>query len=265
MMKKTKLIRGGIMALFVLAALLLVYLVVRQTMPDIIPLLRSGDEEALEAYLSRDMSFTGILYMALLQMVQVWSIVISGVIVNVAAGVVYGVWRAFAICLVSSSLAHGISFTLYQRLGKYLDKLLPDNSSDKLDIVAKSEHPAYMVVTLCFLPLIPNGFIPIAASRSRLKLHTEGHFSRSRLKPWEFTLAMFFGSAFSTLVYCWLGSNLIHGDWIGSAVLVVLMLSIAFLLWKYQKQVLHLVGQLVEKRKQRNGNKNADLSESSRV
>jgi len=166
MMKKTKLIRGGIMALFVLAALLLVYLVVRQTMPDIIPLLRSGDEEALEAYLSRDMSFTGILYMALLQMVQVWSIVISGVIVNVAAGVVYGVWRAFAICLVSSSLAHGISFTLYQRLGKYLDKLLPDNSSDKLDIVAKSEHPAYMVVTLCFLPLIPNGFIPIAASRS---------------------------------------------------------------------------------------------------
>ena len=252
MMKKTKLIRGGIMALFVLAALLLVYLVVRQTMPDIIPLLRSGDEEALEAYLSRDMSFTGILYMALLQMVQVWSIVISGVIVNVAAGVVYGVWRAFAICLVSSSLAHGISFTLYQRLGKYLDKLLPDNSSDKLDIVAKSEHPAYMVVTLCFLPLIPNGFIPIAASRSRLK-------------PWEFTLAMFFGSAFSTLVYCWLGSNLIHGDWIGSAVLGVLMLSIAFLLWKYQKQVLHLVGQLLEKRKQRNGNKNADLSESSRV
>ena len=57
----------------------------------------------------------------------------------------------------------------------------------------------------------------------------------------------------------------IHGDWIGSAVLVVLMLSIAFLLWKYQKQVLHLVGQLVEKGKQRNGNKNADLSESSRV
>mgnify|MGYP000045525378 CR=1 FL=1 len=76
-----------------LLALLLVYTVVKQTMPDIIPLLQSGDEEALEAYLERDMSFTGILCMALLQMVQVWSIVISGVIVNVAAGVVYGVWR----------------------------------------------------------------------------------------------------------------------------------------------------------------------------
>ena len=86
-MKKTKLIRGAIMAVFVLLALLLVYTVVRQTMPDIIPLLQSGDEEALEAYLERDMSFTGILCMALLQMVQVWSIVISGVIVNVAAGI----------------------------------------------------------------------------------------------------------------------------------------------------------------------------------
>jgi len=62
--------------------------VVRQELIEVLPqtlverkLLRSGDEEALEAYLSRDMSFTGILYMALLQMVQVWSIVISGVIV----------------------------------------------------------------------------------------------------------------------------------------------------------------------------------------
>ena len=198
------------------------------------------------------MSFTGSLYMALLQMVQVGSSGFSGVIVNVAAGVVYGVWRAFAISLVSSSLANGISFTLYQRLGKYLDKILPDTGSYKLDLIAKSEHPAYTVVTLCFLPILPNGIIYIAASRSRLK-------------PWEFTLAMFFGSAFSTLVYCWLGSNLIHGDWIGSAVLVVLMLSIAFLLWKYQKQVLHLVGHLLDKRNQRNGNKNADLSESSRV
>ena len=42
MMKKTKLIRSGIMALFVLVALLLVYLVVKQTMPDIIPLLRTS-------------------------------------------------------------------------------------------------------------------------------------------------------------------------------------------------------------------------------
>ena len=51
-MKKTKLIRGAIMAVFVLLALLLVYTVVRQTMPDIIPLLQSGDEEALEACLT---------------------------------------------------------------------------------------------------------------------------------------------------------------------------------------------------------------------
>ena len=249
-MKKTKIIRCCMMAVFVLAALLLVYLVVKQTMPDIIPLLRSGDEEALEAYLSRDMSFSGIMCMALLQMVQVWSIVISGVIVNVAAGVVYGVWRAFLICLTASSLAHGISFTVCQRLGHYLDKYLPDTGSDKLDLIAKSEHPAYMVVTLCFLPLIPNGIISIAASRSRLK-------------PWEFTLCMFFGSAFSTFVYCWLGSSILHGDWLGSAALIVFMLSVAYLMWKFQKQILHIVSQFVEKRKIRHGKKGACVSKSA--
>lgn len=253
MMKKTKLIRGGIMALFVLAALLLVYLVVRQTMPDIIPLLRSGDEEALEAYLSRDMSFTGILYMRFWQMVQVWSIVISGVIVNVAAG--RRLWRLARVRHPASSrppLRMASALRSTSVWGSTSISSCRTTARTNSTLLRSLSIPAYMVVTLCFLPLIPNGFIPIAASRSRLK-------------PWEFTLAMFFGSAFSTLVYCWLGSNLIHGDWIGSAVLVVLMLSIAFLLWKYQKQVLHLVGQLLEKRKQRNGNKNADLSESSRV
>ena len=139
---------------------------------------------------------------------------------------VYGVWRAFAICLISSSLAHGISFTVCQHLGKYLDKILPDTGSYKLDLIAKSDHPAYTVVTLCFLPILPNGIISIAASRSRLK-------------PWEFTLAMFCGSAFSVFVYCWLGSSLVQGDWIASAVLVVFMLAVAFLMWRYQKQILH--------------------------
>ena len=248
-MKREKLLRTGITVIFVLLAVFLVYLVVRQTMPDIIPLLKSGDEAALEAYLSRDMSPSGILYMALLQMVQVWSIVISGVIVNVAAGVVYGVWRAFAICLISSSLAHGISFTVCQHLGKYLDKILPDTDPYKLDLIAKSDHPAYTVVTLCFLPILPNGIISIAASRSRLK-------------PWEFTLAMFCGSAFSVFVYCWLGSSLVQGDWIASAVLVVFMLAVAFLMWRYQKQILHFTDRLMEKRKKHHGKQHTDISES---
>ena len=40
-MKKEKLLRAGVTAVFILLAVLLVYLVVRQTMPDIIPLLQS--------------------------------------------------------------------------------------------------------------------------------------------------------------------------------------------------------------------------------
>lgn len=248
-MKKTNLIRAAIMAVFILLAVFLVYLVVRQTMPDIIPLLESGDEAALEAYLERDMSFTGVLYMALLQMVQVWSIVISGVIVNVAAGVVYGTWRAFAICLLSSSLAHGVSFTFYQRVGRQLDRLLPSSGGTaKLDLIARSEHPAYTVVTLCFLPVLPNGFIPIAASRSSLKV-------------WQFTLAMLCGSAFSTFVYCWLGSSLVQGEWLASALLIVLMLAVAFVMWKYQKQILALAG----KYRLRRGKEKQHVSKSSNI
>ena len=104
-------------------------------------------------------------------------------------------------------------------------------------------------MTLCFLPILPNGIISIAASRSRLK-------------PWEFTLAMFCGSAFSVFVYCWLGSSLVQGDWIASAVLVVFMLAVAFLMWRYQKQILHVTDRLMEKRKKHHGKQHTDISES---
>lgn len=248
-MKKTKLIRGAIMAVFVLLALLLVYTVVKQTMPDIIPLLQSGDEEALEVYLERDMSFTGILCMALLQMVQVWSIVISGVIVNVAAGVVYGVWRAFAICLISSSLAHGISFTVCQHLGKYLDKILPDTGSYKLDLIAKSEHPAYTVVTLCFLPILPERHHlhrgqPLAAEAVGIYAR---HVLRQRVQRIRLLLARQQSCAGRL-------------DRLGGAGRVHAGRGI--LMWRYQKQILHFTDRLMEKRKKHHGKQHTDISES---
>ena len=158
-------------------------------------------------------------------------------------------WRAFAICLISSSLAHGISFTVCQHLGKYLDKILPDTGSYKLDLIAKSEHPAYTVVTLCFLPILPNGIISIAASRSRLK-------------PWEFTLAMFCGSAFSVVRPTGSAAALCRATGSPRRLLVVFMLAVAFLMWRYQKQILHFTDRLMEKRKKHHGKQHTDISES---
>lgn len=230
-MNKNRLLRVLITALFLLAALGLVCLVVKQTMPDLLTLLRDADEAALEAYLSRDMSLSGIICMALLQMIQVWSIVISGIVIKVAAGVVYGTWRAFLICQLSSTLAHCISFALCQRLDRYLEHFLPDQSAEKLTLITHAEHPAYMVVTLGFLPIIPNGIISIAASRTKLRL-------------WQFALAMLCGSSFGTFVYCWLGSSLVQGNWLGSALLVALMLLIAVLLWRNEERLLRFIRQL---------------------
>ena len=196
MMKKTKLIRSCVMALFVLVALLLVYLVVRQTMPDIIPLLRSGDEAGAGSVPEPR------------HVVHRYSI--HGAFAD-GAGLVHRhfrrdrqcgrrrrLWRLARICNLPRfplrlHMESALHFT--SGWGSISINSCRIPALTNLIIVAKSEHPAYMVVTLCFLPLIPNGFISIAASRSRLK-------------PWEFTLAMFFGSAFSTFVYCWLGSNL---------------------------------------------------------
>ena len=76
---------------------------------------------------------------------------------------------------------------------------------------------------------------------------------------------MFCGSAFSVFVYCWLGSSLVQGDWGASAALVVFMLAVAVLMWRYQKQILHATEKLMEKRKKHHGKQPSDVSESQRA
>ena len=43
---------------------------------------------------------------------------------------------------------------------------------------------------------------------------------------------------------------------------VVFMLAVAFLMWRYQKQILHFTDRLMEKRKKHHGKQHTDISES---
>ena len=102
--KRTKLIflRILLASMMVGIAVLLVYLIFRSSAPGLMPAIKDGDTEAIEKYLESNANVKGMILTAVLQIVQVISIVIPSLPIQVAAGVVFGVLKGFIICHIAN-------------------------------------------------------------------------------------------------------------------------------------------------------------------
>ena len=218
------------------AALLLglLYLAFGQAVPELIPLLRSGDETQIAAYLGSQNRLSGILSTAVLAFLQPISILLPGAPIQIAAGIVYGTLKGFLICHVSYVLSNVVVFYLARvmrgRMERYVSRF-----SSKLDFLQRSQYPAYMTAMACLIPLLPNGIIPYAAARTRMKLH-------------EFVIAVVLGSFFPILVMCAIGKRILRGDYISAAVLFgvsLLAVLVLSLLRGPICRVLHRLGQRI--------------------
>lgn len=238
LLRKNSLQRIVFVVLFLAVAFLLVYFAFKETIPDLLPLLKDGDVDEIQSYLRSSSTWKGVLCAALLQMLQVFSIVISGVPIQVAAGVVYGTFFAVLICLISSTLALMLSFLLWKRMGRQMEKWFPVEEK-QLRIVKRlveaDTPPKYAVFLAGMIPVLPNGLIPLLAVKLDISV-------------WAFTLFVTLGSLPNILLCCAIGNRLIRGDWILSAVYFVVMLGIVILLWTKQEFVLGLCRKLTRQK-----------------
>ena len=108
---KGKLIRALVIAALVLLIVGAIYLILTNYLPDLIPVLRRGSQAEIEAYIKRTTGFRGVVLVALLQCLQVLSIVFPGAPIQIAAGIVYGAPVGVAICLISFVTVNFAIFT----------------------------------------------------------------------------------------------------------------------------------------------------------
>lgn len=212
----------------------LIYLAFLQSMPELLPLLKGGSEEDIAAYIGSQPPLLGILCTALLAFLQPVSIVLPGAPIQIAAGVVYGTLKGFLICHSAYVLANVTIFYLARVLREKMERHLA-RFSGKLDFLKKERHPAYMTAMACLTPLLPNGIIPYAAARTKIRLH-------------EFTLAVVMGSFFPVLIMCAIGKRILQGDYLYAAVLLILDLFLVFVLTKWRNKVcdwLYPIGQRI--------------------
>ena len=228
-MKHPKLLRTLVIVGFIAAAAALVYFAFITTVPDLWPILKSGDEQQVEQYLRHSDRNAGMFFVALLQMVQVVSVVLPGAPVQIAAGIVYGVWRSFLLCWLSSVAANVLVFFLSRKLGNKLDRWLPvERRRSRLDALKKSQSAGYMTVMACLIPVLPNGIIPHIMSRTEIAW-------------WKFTLAMAGGSAFPVFMLCAMGNRILHGDYLFAVLLCLGLFAVVVALYFLQPRLAALV------------------------
>ncbi|MBR3555312.1 MAG: TVP38/TMEM64 family protein [Oscillospiraceae bacterium] len=216
------------MLLFLALAAALLYFPFRDAAPQLLSLLKSGDVEEIQAYLRSIGTWKGVLVTALLQMLQVFSLVISGVPIQVAAGVIYGTFIALVICLLSSTLALTLSLLLWKGMGRRMKKWFPVEEKELRLINRLAESgtpPRYAVFLAGMIPVLPNGLIPLLASKLNISVPA-------------FTLWVGLGSLPNMLLCCAIGNRLIRGDWLASIIYVVIMMGIVIVMWKWRDRII---------------------------
>ena len=112
--------------LAVIVVAILVWIAFGNKIPGLIPLLKEGDGQKIADYLAQETGIKGVIAVILLQAIQVASIVMPGMAIQVAAGLIYGWPEGFLMCYFGF----------------------------------------VMVVIACMVPAVPNGVIPFIAAKT---------------------------------------------------------------------------------------------------
>ncbi len=189
-----------ILGLIILTAFV-IYKVYGQTLMDLWKLLETGDQDALAAYLDSQGRFGGYVAIIVISILQVVSIVIPGMIIQIASALIYGWWRAFLLCWGGFTLGNVIVFVVARIFGKSLEVVTESQQKNSwLMEKINQGNPVLVIAVACMIPGIPNGIIPYIAARSKITLK-------------GFASAVAGSSWIQILLNCIVGHFLIRGEW----------------------------------------------------
>ena len=218
---RRKVIKIVLIVLAVLAAFLLIRYLIGQMAPEVIEIFEDGDAQALADYLESAGGWQGMLIIFAASFIQVVSIVIPGMVIQIAAGIVYGWKKAFLVCFFGYWSANVAVFLTAKRVGdKKLKNYTMSGKTVWLMEKLNGTSPAFFVMLACMIPGVPNGIIPYISSRAHIRV-------------WEFGLAVAVGCWFPILCNCVAGSFVIQGEFLFTAItLIIQVLGIGVVVWK---------------------------------
>ena len=205
----------------VIVVAVLIWCAFGNKIPGRIPLLKEGDSQKIADYLAQETGIRGVIAVILLQGIQVASIVMPGMAIQVAAGLIYGWLEGFLMCYFGFVLSNLCVFLFARRMGSdRIRDVSMSPTSQWLMEKLNGTKPQFMVVIACMVPAIPNGIIPYLAARTEITAK-------------EYVSAVAMGSWLQILLACMAGQFIINGQWLYTVLTVVFQcLVIVIILWK---------------------------------
>ena len=205
----------------VIVVAVLIWFAFGNKIPGLIPLLKEGDSQKIADYLAQETGIRGVIAVILLQGIQVASIVMPGMAIQVAAGLIYGWLEGFLMCYFGFVAANLCVFLFARRMGsdRIRDVSMSPTSQWLMEKLNGTKRQ-FMVVIACMVPAIPNGIIPYLAARTEITAK-------------EYVGAVAMGSWLQILLACMAGQFIINGQWLYTVLTVVFQcLVIVIILWK---------------------------------
>lgn len=207
--------------LMVVAVVILIWIAFGSMIPGLIPLLKEGDEQKIAAYLAQESGVKGVIAVMLLAAIQVVSIVLPGMAIQVAAGLIYGWPEGFLMCYAGFVIANECVFLFARKMGSSrLEKVSMGKKSQWMLEKLEATKPPFMVGVANLIPAIPNGIIPYIAARTSITAR-------------QYFLAVAAGSWLQILTSCMAGEFIIRGEWLFTILAIVFQCVIlAIVVWK---------------------------------
>ncbi len=168
---KTAVISLTLIGILLLAVIFLVAEYLHLYFPGLWHAFSTGNEQELQTYISGQDRLYGAALLWLLSFVQVLSIVIPAMPVQLAAGMTLGPWHGFFITFTSAIAADMTAFWIAHRASKMLRCIAQERPriGKMLNCLAVSRNRTYYTVMAILLPGLPNGAIPYAAANSGIQ------------------------------------------------------------------------------------------------
>lgn len=237
--KRNKLLKILIQVGLGAVVLALIVFALNSVLPGFIDVLANGQQGDVQEYLNSFHDFSGYAIGFLLQFVQIITIFLPSVPIQVAVGVIFGTWRGFLVCYMGYISANAVIFIAVRKLGEKLEQLLPGKTAEKKNAKKKNfimdaKYPAFNVFFASILPVIPNGLIPYVASKTKISFRS-------------YMLAVMTGCIPTVLTLCAVGDQLVDGDFLSAALYVAPLLIFAGLLLWQRKNIIALYEKMKQK------------------
>ena len=194
---------------------------------EIYVILRHGSQAELMEYLSRRSQLGGLTILYFMSVLQVISIILPGILIQVSGALIFGWWKSFIVCWLGFVSGNALVFIAARIMGKQMSEMLSLDRKNTWLVRQMNRHdPAFVTALACMVPGIPNGIIPYIAARTRLYLH-------------EFIYAVAESCWIQILLNCIAGHFLIRGQYAFTIFAIILQVVILLVIAKNRDRLLN--------------------------